>query len=235
MINKVYEYYFKMDKTIIFRSILSGIFIGLGCIFMLVVKSDILLPKSISSLLSGLVFCIGLFLVLCFTSNLFTGSCINFKHVLSNKMSLLDFAKLLATNYIFNFVGIALIAYCASRIGFQGLATSIAYTKFSKPLDVLFIQGFLCNILVCLSVFLHIKNRSGWMNTLLSAMLSVIFTITMFVACGFEHSIADMFFVFFVDYSILSFGQVLFTLLFISFANLIGGLFIATLFHHADL
>lgn len=229
------KYYVEINKTMIFRSILSGIFIGFGCIFMLVVKSDILLSKSVSALLSGLVFCIGLFLVLSFSSNLFTGSCVNFKNVLSNTMSWLDFAKLLAINYIFNFIGIALVACCANRIGFQGIATSIAYTKFSKPLDVLFIQGFLCNILVCLSVFLHIKNRSGRMNTLLSAMLSVIFTITMFVACGFEHSIADMFFVFFVNYSILSFGQVIFTLLFISFANLVGGLFIAGLFYHADL
>lgn len=229
------KYHVKIDKTIISRSILSGIFIGLGCIFMLVIKSDILLPKSVSALLSGLAFCIGLFLVLSFSGVLFTGSCTNFKHVLSNKMSWLDFAKILTASYIFNFVGITFVAYCANRIGFQGLAASIAYTKFSKPINVLFIQGFLCNILVCLSVFLHIKNVDSEMNTSLSAMLSVIFTITMFVACGFEHSIADMFFVFFVNYSILSFGQVIFTLLFISFANLIGGLFIATLFHHADL
>ena len=225
------RYYVKVDTHMIFRSILSGMFIGLGCIFMLVVKSDTNLSKSISALLSGLVFSIGLYLVLCFSSNLFTGSCINFKNVLAKQMTMFDFIKLLGINYIFNFIGIAIMAYCGHHIGFCSVSESIAYVKFSKPNDILFVDGFLCNVLVCLAVFLRNKNVDSSSNTL----ISVLFTVTMFVACGFEHSIADMFFLFFINHNIISIVYAIATLIFISFANLLGGLFISTLFYYADL
>jgi formate/nitrite transporter len=69
-------------------------------------------------------------------------------------------------------------------------ALSIAATKTSLPFEVVFVRGILCNVLVCLAVWLAMAGK-----TVVDKVLAIIFPIAAFVAAGFEHSIANMYFI----------------------------------------
>ena len=217
----------------IIRSILAGLYIGLGCLFMVFIKTDKAMSSMLNSLLSGIVFSIGLWLVICAQGELFTGNCLMFSYfnrydVAVNKGHSLP--KILIINYIFNFVGICFVAMIAQALGFNTLKTItiIANDKFSKDVITLFISGLLCNILVCLAVWVCSNCR-----TTLEKLFSIIFPVTMFVACGFEHSIADMFFMWFTNG--IPVQEVVIKLLIISFGNLTGGILISEMLFNANM
>ncbi len=118
--------------------------------------------------------------------------------VLSGKARLAHLARNWAIVYAGNFVGsllIAVLAYYAwqwklgdSAVG--ATAYSIAAKKLSLPFVTAFCSGILCNFLVCLAVWLCYAGR-----TVADKVLAIIFPITAFVALGFEHSVANMYFI----------------------------------------
>lgn len=230
--NTLLTYRRKVDRPYIgiaIRSLLAGVYIGFGCLFMVLIRSCTALPPAISSLLSGLVFSIGLFLVCNADGELFTGNCLVLYHVLDKKIDILEAIKMLCINYLFNFVGITLVAWSAMAMRFYpDTALMIASSKFAFGQQVFFGAVF-CNMLVCLAVGMNFKTTSK-----LDSLISLGFPVTMFVACGFEHSIADMFFVWFINYRIESLLWVIFSMLKITLGNLIGGGFIASLFWLSD-
>ena len=223
--------YIKTNRPLIFtliRSILAGFYIGLGCVFMLAIKTDPMLIKSINNILSGVVFSIGLLLVFYLYGELFTGNCVLLYSALRKKISYSDIFVLLPVNFCFNFIGISIVFMLARNIGFVDISKSIATYKFLSPQNMLFIRGIFCNILICISVFLFKKT-----SNLLEGVISVIFPVTMFVACGFEHSIADMFFgMVAVCYSanVVTIIMMIFT---IAIGNLVGGFFITWMLYLA--
>lgn len=187
------------------KSVLAGIFISIGCVAYL----------STQSVIAGaLFFCIGLFAILNFKLNLFTGMvcyCTDEKNYLKCLLTLIG-----------NFIGTLLVALPLklTHLNIMEKATDICLVKLtSNPLS-LFILAILCNILIYLAVEGY-KNFKG-----INKILALFFGVTVFIICGFEHCIADMFYFNFL--SIYSFDTFL-RLFVIILGNCIGGLGIHTL------
>ncbi len=184
-------------------SVLAGAFIALGAIFCTTVITGgegeaMRLPFGIVKLIGGLAFCLGLILVIVAGAELFTGNVLLIIAVTSRRVSLGRLGHNWAVLYVGNFLGATLTAYfmfLAAQYkagdGAVGLtAMNIAEGKCSLPFVTALIRGVYCNALVCLAVWMCAAGRS-----ITDKILAIIFPITAFVAAGFEHSVANMFFI----------------------------------------
>jgi formate transporter len=181
-------------------AVLAGAFIGFGAIFCTTVITGISdkVGFGITKLLGGLVFSLGLILVIVAGAELFTGNNLLIMAAASRK---LPFSKLVwnwVVLYIGNFVGSVLTAYImflttqymmsSGQIGLTAL--NIANAKCGLDFIPALTRGIYCNTLVCLAVWLTFSCRTTG-----DKILAIIFPITAFVACGFEHSVANMYFI----------------------------------------
>lgn len=178
-------------------AIMAGLFIGMGGMFMLLVKSDGDLGFAAGSLLGGFVFCLGLFLVITAGAELFTGNCLMTCGRLSDKYSwgkmLMSWLVVFAGNLAGSLVMVAIL-YFSNYWGMNGGAVgstmmTVAANKINQAWGVLCLKGVMCNFLVCLAVWISFAAR-----TITDKFFSVLLPITAFVACGFEHCVANMFF-----------------------------------------
>lgn len=179
-------------------AILAGAFISFGALFFTLVVHDANLPFGLTRLLGGLVFCIGLILVIIAGAELFTGNSLIIMAYVSREVTTYQLLRNWVIVYIGNLAGALSMVYWVylSRhwqmnsylVGAQ--AVLIANAKVSLPFMVAFIRGVLCNVLVCLAVWLCFSGRS-----VTDKILAILFPITAFVALGFEHSIANMYFI----------------------------------------
>lgn len=178
-------------------AVLAGGFIGLGSIFYIQVASDPALDLAVGRVLGGVVFSLGLILVIVAGAELFTGSNLIVMAWVSRKISTGALLRNWSIVYAGNFIGaagLALLLFLSRQwemadgaVGVTGV--SIAATKASLPFGELFFKGVLCNILVCLAVWLCYAGRS-----VIDKIGAIIFPISAFVAAGFEHSVANMYF-----------------------------------------
>jgi len=177
--------------------LLAGAFIGLGALMYTLVVSDASLGFAASRLLGGLVFSLGLILVTVAGAELFTGNNLLAMAWASRRLStgelLRNWAVALAANAV-GAAGLALLAWAAGQAGLNQGAVGqavirIAGTKLALPLAEAFWRGVLCNLLVCMAVWMALGGRS-----LTDKVLAIVFPITGFVAAGFEHSIANLYF-----------------------------------------
>ncbi len=176
--------------------ILAGAFVGLGALCFVLVKSDLTLSFAVSQLLAGVVFSLGLILVVVAGAELFTGNNLLAMAWVDNKIS----SKELLTNWVVvclaNFIGAAGLAVLVFLSGHTDMNNgeiarqyvNIAANKTTLPFGTAFIKGILCNVLVCLAVWMAVAGRS-----VMDKVIAIIFPITAFVAAGFEHSIANMY------------------------------------------
>jgi formate/nitrite transporter len=189
-----------MDRINVFvLSVLAGAFIALGAIFATTVSAGGgELPYGVVRLLAGLVFTLGLILVVVAGAELFTGNNLIVMAWASRRVST---AKLLGNwtlVWIGNFVGAfatALIVYVSGQYELGGGAVgqavlSIAAAKTSLGFVQAVALGMLCNALVCLAVWL-----TYGAHTTTDKILAIIPPIAAFVAAGFEHSVANMYFI----------------------------------------
>ena len=220
LLNTLY-YKITYNKIIVFmRAILAGLYIGFGAAMMLLVKTDSSLSPSISAILSGLVFSIGLYLVLITKAELFTGDNLMVLLHKTYKTPWSDIALHLVIVYLGNLIGSMIIAMMLTLLNFDGAAISVSEFKCNLPIADMIIKGILCNILVCLAVWIN-SQSSGIIGTFFASFIPVM----CFVALGFEHSVANM--------SILPLGfglgadinfiQIAINLIFVTIGNLIGG------------
>jgi formate/nitrite transporter len=91
-------------------------------------------------------------------------------------------------------IGLAVLVYYSGHLGLNNgaigeKAVAIAQAKTELPVVEMFFRGILCNILVCLAVWLAAAGRQ-----VVNRVLAIVFPITAFVACGFEHCVANMYF-----------------------------------------
>lgn len=178
--------------------ILAGAFIALGAIFATTITAGDDLGFAGARLLGGLVFSLGLILVVLAGAELFTGNNLIVMAVASGKVTPLQLMRSWTIVYLGNFIGavsMALLMLISEQylqgggaIGARILAIGSAKTSLDfVPAMAL---GVLCNLLVCLAVWLCMCARSAT-----DKILAIIFPITAFVAAGFEHCVANMYFV----------------------------------------
>ncbi len=181
-------------------AILAGAFIALGAIFATTVTAGTSAewPFGVSKLLTGLVFCLGLILVIVGGAELFTGNNLIVMAWAGGKVSTAKMLRNWAIVYAGNFVGsvgTAVLILFSKQYTFGGgsvgkTALSIANGKVALGFWQAIALGILCNALVCLAVWLTFSARST-----MDKIAAIIFPITAFVAAGFEHSVANMYFI----------------------------------------
>jgi formate transporter len=184
--------------SLVLLGMLAGAFIGFGAIFSTLVASDASLGFAIQRLLMGLTFSLGLVLVVVAGAELFTGNNLLVMAWADGRISTLELLRNWLVVYLSNAVGaigLALLVFWSHHADMGGgnvgaQYVKIAAAKTAMPFTEAFFKGVLCNALVCLAVWLSLAG-----HTVTDKILAVIFPISAFVAAGFEHSIANMFFV----------------------------------------
>ncbi len=179
-------------------SIMAGIFVAMGAQFATFVTSDSALHLGITSLIMGIVFSLGLILVETAGAELFTGNNLNVMGYLSKRITTRDLLRIWIIVYVGNFIGGILMVfwmYLAHQWEFFHFMTGakallIAHKKTTLSFEAALARGVLCNALVCLNVWLCYSGRS-----MADKVLSVLFPIGGFVASGFEHCVANMYFI----------------------------------------
>ena len=179
-------------------AVLAGVFIGFGSLFSTVVMagSEASLSFGVVRLLGGLVFSLGLILVIVGGAELFTGNNLMVMACASGKVSVAEVLRAWGWVYIGNLVGsvaLATLVYVgagyahgAGAVGAVALAS--AEIKVSYSAAQALVHGFLANILVCLAVWLCYSAR-----TTADKILAIVPPVAAFAAAGFEHSIANMY------------------------------------------
>jgi formate/nitrite transporter len=176
--------------------LLAGAFIGLGSLFAVIVFSDASLGFAAQRVLGGVVFSLGLFLVVVAGAELFTGNNLLAMAWAEGKVSsaelLRNWAVVCAANFA-GALGLAALVFLSGHAEMNGGAVgrsyvAIAAAKTSLPPLTAFFSGVLCNVLVCLAVWMSLAGRS-----VADKLAAVVLPIAAFVAAGFEHSVANMY------------------------------------------
>ena len=190
-----------LDVTSMFAlAVLAGAFIALGAIFATTVLagSSGAMPYGVARLLAGTVFSLGLILVLVGGAELFTGNNLIVMAWASGRVGSGVLLKNWLVVYLGNFVGsfgTALLVFFSGQYGFGkgavgAAALATAHTKVGFTFVEAVALGTLCNALVCLAVWLTFSAR-----TTTDRILATVPPIAAFVAAGFEHSVANMYFI----------------------------------------
>ena len=254
--------------TMFALAVLAGAFIALGAIFATTIASGGVtinspdgslsysagLPYGINRLLAGLVFCLGLILVIVGGAELFTGNNLIVMAWASGKVTTKALLRNWGIVYLGNFagsVGTAALVLLSGQYTFGRGAIGLTALNIAKAkVELGFVQaialGVLCNTLVCLAVWMTFSARST-----IDKIAAIIFPIAGFVAAGFEHSIANMYFIpiglmiksyagndFWqaiaktpADYTSLTWGGFVNNLIPVTIGNIIGGaVFVAAIY-----
>jgi len=180
-------------------AILAGAFVAMGAIFSTItIVGAEGLPFGATRLLAGVTFCLGLILVVVAGAELFTGNNLLVMACVSRKLTLLQLLRNWVIVYVGNLIGatataamMILTAQYAMADGAVGLAAlRIAEAKCNLSFVEALTRGIYCNALVCLAIWLCLSCR-----TTTDKILAILFPITAFVAAGFEHSVANMYFI----------------------------------------
>ncbi|MFZ2310332.1 MAG: formate/nitrite transporter family protein [Patescibacteria group bacterium] len=234
-------------------ALLAGMYIGFGGLLVVLVGAGTAaLPYGLVKLLMGLVFSIGLVLVVIGGAELFTGSTIVALAALDKKISWSKVLKNWSLVYLGNFIGALLLAaliILSKQYNFGGGLVSesifkIAAGKLHYSFLAAVILGILCNIFVCLGVWLSYSSKSAG-----DKILAIIFPITAFVALGFEHSVANMYLLssawlikmfdpavaalYDTSSAITLYNIVVVNLIPVTIGNILGGLFIWVIYRFA--
>ena len=178
--------------------LLAGAFIGLGALYFVLIKSDASLGFATSQVLGGVAFSLGLLLVVVAGAELFTGNNLLAMAWADGKIStmalLRNWLVVCCSNFI-GAVGMAILVFYSGHPDMNNGAIAeqylkIAEAKCSLPFWTAFYRGVLCNILVCMAIWMAFAGRSVFDKA-----VAIVFPISAFVAAGFEHSIANMYFI----------------------------------------
>lgn len=177
--------------------LLAGIYIGLGGLFATIALAEAeAMPFGAAQILAGLVFALGLALVIIGGAELFTGNALMAGPVATGEVTAGRAAGALAVVYAANFVGSVLLAFLVLGAGLHEAgdgavgraALEMGVTKTEKGFGTLLASGVLANMLVCLAVWLAYGGQ-----TVTQKLAGLTLPIAAFVAAGFEHSVANMY------------------------------------------
>jgi formate/nitrite transporter len=226
--------------------VLAGAFIALGGLFFTIVASDASLGFAAKRVLGGAVFSLGLLLVVVAGAELFTGNNLLMMAWADGKLStaevLRNWGVVLAANFV-GAVSVAALMVLSGHGAMNGGAVAeqyvrIAVTKTQLPFVTAFFSGVLCNALVCLAVWMALAGRS-----VVDKAVAILFPISAFVAAGFEHSVANMYFIpaglllrdtvaAGVDASSLTVGTFAVSLVPVILGNIVGGSVLVALVYY---
>ena len=186
--------------TVFVLGILAGAYIGFGGLLSTTVTFDVASRWGIgiSKILSGATFSVGLMLVVIAGAELFTGNNLMVSSVMTREITFGAMLKRWGVVYLANFVGsvfLALLFYYSGlwKTGDGALgaaAVKIAYNKVALGFGEALWRGIGCNWLVCLAVWMALAARQ-----VIGKIFAIFFPILAFVAIGFEHSVANMYFI----------------------------------------
>lgn len=184
-------------KKLILLGIAAGFFIGIGA------EASSLAMHGISNVglartVAGAVFPIGLMLIVLLGGELFTGNCLISMAVYDKKAKLKGMIRNLTIVYISNFIGAALMAWMinnCSQLNFSdggagAFTIKVALGKVGiDPMQAI-VSGILCNVLVCLAIFMAATAKD-----VAGKCIAIFFPIFVFVISGFEHCVANMYYI----------------------------------------
>lgn len=175
-------------------SLLAGAFIALGAAAFTMVMTGTDMSYGPARFLGGIVFSLGLILVIVGGAELFTGNALLVIAAVDKLVTPLQLLRNWIIVYVGNFIGAVLMAILIWQSGLlQGpmgdTASSIAESKVNLSMLEAFVRGIACNLLVCLAVWLSIAARS-----IAGKIQAIIWPISCFVLLGLEHSVANMYF-----------------------------------------
>jgi len=178
--------------------VVAGAFIGLGAVLSTTILSGSTPGSGAARWLAGIGFSLGLILVVVAGAELFTGNNLLVMGLVSRRITVALLLRNWALVYVGNLIGatsIVLMVWLAewwkqSEGAVGATALSIAAAKTSLPFGVVLMRGVLANALVCLAVWLATGGR-----TVTDKVIAIVLPISAFVAAGFEHSVANMYFI----------------------------------------
>jgi formate/nitrite transporter len=179
---------------------LAGVYIGFGAELCTMVTHDLskYFGVGFAKFVGGSVFSVGLMLVVIAGAELFTGNCLMLTGVLARQVSIRGMLRNCFFVYFANFAGsilLVIIMYYSGlwKVGNLGVGVAALTTAVGKAdlsFSEAFFRGIGCNWLVCLAVWLAIAGKDS-----ISKIFGIYFPIMAFVASGFEHSVANMYFI----------------------------------------
>ncbi len=210
-------------------AILAGAFISFGAMLYTLVIIDSSLDYGLTRWAGGVAFSLGLILVVIAGAELFTGNNLIVIAWASGFVSTRRILRNWSLVYIGNFIGAVATAWMVQQSGIleagNGIvattAIAIAESKVQLDFQQAFFRGVLCNALVYLSVWLCMAAHS-----VSSKILAIIFPVSAFVALGFEHSIANMYFIplgHFLGSDMITITGLLDNLIPVTLGNIFGG------------
>ncbi len=210
-------------------AVLAGAFIAFGAMLYIVVVTKSGLGFGPERLVGGLAFSLGLILVLVGGAELFTGNSLIVFAWAERKITSARLLRNWGLVYCGNFIGATATAVMVHWSGINGLADGavgatamrIAEAKVTLAPTEAFVRGILCNVLVCLAVWLCFGARSAS-----GKILAIVFPIAGFVALGFEHSVANMYMIpagWLAGSELVTVGGYAANLLIVTIGNVIGG------------
>jgi formate transporter len=233
-------------QSTMWLGILAGMFIGLGSMVYTMFTSDATLGFGVRQVVGGLVFCLGLVLVVVAGAELFTGNVLMLVAWSRGRITMAAVLRNWGLVLLANLIGSVLLAALVLYSGNLGLnkgavaihALEVAGKKDGLNFLTAFVSAIMCNLLVCLAVWLSYAGR-----TVADKILAVLFPIMTFVACGFEHSVADMYFlplglmlrasgVVGAGVGNVNIGETVAHLIVVILGNIVGGGLLVGLFYH---
>lgn len=210
-------------------ALLAGAFISMGAIFYLVATCNADLGFGISRLIGGITFSLGLILVVIAGAELFTGNNLMAMAWASRKIKSSELIRNWIIVYTGNAVGAILTVLLVWFADIDSLkagevgnhAVIIAKNKSELSFFVVVVRGILCNALVCIAVWIAMAG-----HTVTDKILAIIFPVTAFVAIGFEHSIANWFFLpygYVLSPESLNLTAIFYNILASTIGNILGG------------
>lgn len=208
---------------------MAGAFIAFGAMYYTLVMTNNEMGLGPARMLGGVAFSLGLILVIVGGAELFTGN--NFivmawaEHKVTTNQLLRNWFIVYIANFV-GAVGCAILMFWSGALSLGNNAfaeTALSIAIYKTDLDPLqaFIRGILCNALVCLAVWLCFAARD-----VASKVLALIFPVSAFVALGFEHCIANMYFIplgMLLDQGEISIADFLANIIPVTIGNIIGG------------
>lgn len=222
-------------------AMLAGAFVSFGALYFCVFLSDPTISFAVQRVVGGLCFCLGLVLILCCGAELFTGNSLMVTALASKRIKLAAMLKNWGIVWLGNLAGslvaifIIVMAHIADLNGgaVGSAVISLAVSKVTPDWITLFFKGILCNVFVCLAVWIGFAAR-----TVTDKIIGIILPISAFVACGFEHCVANMFFLpmgliaktmgytQLVDASALDLGAIFYNISAATLGNIVGGVIV---------